>query len=185
MAGLLDGFGFDFDEIEAPSYDVPDDVYEFEVSSFYIRQGTNSKPDVSWIIIEYSLGDSGKTKSEWFQLPEDAANPTESELQKLGFYKSRMMDLGFESNQIGNVGPDDVVGITGTLQVFTKSSKNGPFQNIKNVKVNSDDQGNQFSQAASPEPAEEPAAPAAKKAPARTAPQAKAAAAGVKKNPFG
>lgn len=179
--GLLDEYGIDLDGVEAPSYDVPDDIYSFEVGEVYIQQGTEKLPDKVWIVISYLLGDSGKTKNEWFQLPEDASNPTEKELEKLGYYKARLLDLGIDESAVNSVGADELVGIRGTLQVFTRNG----WQNIKNVKLDTDDAGNEYAA-----PAEEEAAPVAK-APARKPAVAKApvaaqraAAAGVKANPF-
>lgn len=210
--GLLDEYGIDMDEIEAPSFDVPDDIYEFEVSDFYIQDGTDNYPDRVWLVIQYSLGSGGKSKSEWFELPADASAPTDKELQKLGFYKNRLRDLGIEDSQMNAVGPDDLIGKTGTLQVFTKNG----FQNIKGVKL-SDDGENAFSEkqeeapaprrsraakpAAKPapeqepeeepeadetpeEPEEKPAARGARRTPAAAASTAKARQAGVKANPF-
>jgi len=202
MAGLLDGYGIDMDEIEAPSYDVADDIYEFEVSDFYIQEGTDNWPDRTWLIIEYSLGAAGKSKSEWFELPADASAPTDKELQKLGYYKNRLSDLGVEPGDMNKVGPDDLIGKTGTLQVFTKNG----FQNIKGVKT-TDTGENAFveespapkrgarkpatAKEVTPEPEEEAAVE--EEAPAKTAPRgstraaagtAKARGAGVKENPF-
>ena len=210
MAGLLDGYGIDMDEVEAPSFDVADDIYEFEVSDFFIQEGTTNWPDRTWLVIEYSLGGNGKSKSEWFELPEDASAPSDKELLKLGFYKNRLKDLGIEEEQMNGVGPDDLIGLTGTLQVFTKNG----FQNIKGVKL-TDDGENEFAtpakeeapvpakraarkpaaaqpaaaQPAVEEPEAEEEAPVVTRAARRPAAAAaagtqKARAAGVKPNPF-
>lgn len=209
--GLLDeyGFGIDMDEIEAPSFDVPDDIYEFEVSDFYIQEGTDNHPDRVWLVIQYSLGANGKSKSEWFELPADASAPTDKELQRLGFYKNRLRDLGIEDSQMNTIGPDDLIGKTGTLQVFTKNG----YQNIKGVKLSPEEGTNDFAKEEAPAPrrtraakpveapvqeAEEPDtedAPEddepkpvvrnARRAPAAAAAStAKARSAGVKANPF-
>jgi hypothetical protein len=207
--GLLDEYGIDMDEIEAPSFDVPDDIYEFEVTDFYIQDGTDNYPDRVWLVIQYSLGSGGKSKSEWFELPADASAPTDKELQKLGFYKNRLRDLGIEDSQMNAVGPDDLIGKTGTLQVFTKNG----FQNIKGVKLSPEsmDGLNEFakeevpaprrSRAAKPaakpapepepeadetpeEPEEKPVARGARRTPPAAASTAKARQAGVKPNPF-
>lgn len=182
--GLLDDYGIDLDGVEAPSYDVEDGIYEFEIGDHYIKSGTDKFPDKSWIIISYLLGDAGKTKDEWFQLPEDASNPTPKELEKLGYYKARLIDLGIPEEGLNSAGPDQTVGLRGTLHVATKNG----WQNVKNVKLDTDGE-NEFSGVKStPDeaPAEE-AAPAAK-APAARAPRqtpaARAAAAGQRPNPF-
>jgi hypothetical protein len=188
--GLLDEYGVDLNDVEAASFDVPDDIYEFEVTDVYTQNGTENWPDRKWIVIQYALGDAGKSKTEWFELPEDASSPTDKEKQKLSFFKARLIDLGIAPEETGNASRDDLIGITGTLQVFTRNS----YQNIKNVKTyaGSEEGLNEFAPetpAAEPE-AEKPAAKApaktAKAAPAAraAATTAKAAAAGVKVNPF-
>lgn len=176
LNGLLGEYGIDLDEVEVPNFNIPDDIYEFEITDVYIKNGTSKDPEQVSLVITFSLGDEGKSKDEWFRLPKDASAPTEKELQSLGFYKRRIMDLGFDESEINSVSREDLIGITGTLQVFTKDG----YQNIKNVKV---------VEAGELEEAPEAEAPAAKAPRARAAATAaateqKAAAAGVRKNPF-
>lgn len=195
MAGLLEEYGIDLTEIEAPSYDVPDDIYEFVVGDVYVQAGTNNHPDKSWICIQFQLGETGKSKTEWFELPKDIYDPTPEELKKLGYYKVRLTDLGVAEEDLNSVGRDELIGLAGTLQVFTRNG----FQNIKNVKLS---EGNEFmppaaapvaapkarrvaKAAVAPAPVAEEAeeaAPAVAKAATAVAPRA--AAAGVRKNPF-
>lgn len=195
--GLLDEYGVDLEGVEAASYDVPDDIYEFETGDVYVQNGTDKFPDKVWLVIQYLLGDTGKSKTEWFQLPEDPSDPTPKEKQKLGFLKARLLDLGLTEEQAADPDRDLLVGVVGSLQVFTKDG----YQNIKNVKLLTDGI-NEFAEAEEEEVEEEapkaaprkaPAKPAAKapvkapvKAPAGTAKgtSQRAAAAGVKPNPF-
>lgn len=184
MAGLLEEFGIDLDEVpDAPSYEIPDDEYDFVVGDVYKREGTDSKPDAVWIIFQFNLGDSGAQKNEWFEMPRDWSDIQPKELTKLGFYKQRLLSLGVAPEDLNNAGADNLVGLSGTLTLLTKTSKGGTYQNIYNLKV--------------AETEEVPAAPvkavrkpAVAKAPAPVpetvaAPvAAKAAAAGVKRNPF-
>jgi hypothetical protein len=130
MAGLLDGYGIDLDEIEAPSFDIQDNIYEFEVQDFFLQEGTKADPEKNNLVIDYDLGD-GKSKWEFFGLPKDMGDPTDKELQALGFYKNRLKDLGIAPEDMNGVSPDDLIGKRGTLQVFT----NKGYQNIKNVKL--------------------------------------------------
>ena len=130
--GLLDDYGIDSDTIpDGPNFDVADDIYEFEIGDVHIQNGTSKDPEQVSIVFDYLLGEEGKRKSEWFRLPKDASAPTDKELQSLSFYKTRLLSLGVPREEINAVGADDLIGRTGTLQVFTKNG----YQNIKNVKV--------------------------------------------------
>ncbi len=166
--GLLDDFGIDTSDIEVPSFEIADDIYEFEIGDVFVKNGSQNYPDKSWVIIEYILGDTGQKKSEMFELPADPANITDKERQKLGFYVSRLVALGVARDQVNNIDRDDLIGLRGTLQVYSQAGKGAnkgkTYQNIKNVKVSS------WSNTA---PAEAPAAARA------TAPRATSAA-----NPF-
>lgn len=139
MAGLLDDFGIDTSDIEVPSFEIEDGIYEFEIGDVFVKNGSQNYPDRSWIIVEYILGDSGQKKSEMFELPVDPANMTDKERQKIGFYVSRMVDLGVSREEINTIDREDLIGLQGTLQVYSQSGKGANkgkvFQNIKNVKV--------------------------------------------------
>jgi hypothetical protein len=116
-----------------------DGIYEFTVGDVYVKQGSQAFPDRSWVIVEYLVGDEGKKQSELFELPEDADNLTDRERQKLGFYVQRMIDLGIDRANINDVDRDDLIGLRGTLQLYSTAGKGKNagrmFQNIKNVKV--------------------------------------------------
>jgi hypothetical protein len=138
--GLLDEYGIDTSEAETPSYDMEDGIYEFTVGDVYVKQGSQKYPDRAWIIIEYLIGDEGKKQSELFELPADPENMTDRERQKLGYYVARMMDLGVDRDKVNDVDREDLIGVSGTLQLYSSAGK-GPnagkmFQNIKNVKSN-------------------------------------------------
>lgn len=170
--GLLDDFGIDTSDIEVPSFEIEDGIYEFEIGDVFVKNGSQNYPDRSWVIVEYILGDSGQKKSEMFELPADPANITDKERQKLGFYVSRLVGLGVPRDEVNNIDRDDLIGLRGTLQVYSQSGKGAnkgkTFQNIKNVKVTS-----------------EAAAPAAKAAPATaTATRASAPRTTSAANPF-
>ena len=137
--GLLDDYGIDTSEAETPSYEMQDGIYEFTVGDIYVKQGSQAYPDRSWVIIEYLVGDEGKKQSELFELPADPDNLTDRERQKLGYYVQRMMDLGVAREAVNDVDRDDLIGVGGTLQLYSTAGKGKNagrmFQNIKNVKV--------------------------------------------------
>lgn len=136
---LLAEFGIDASDIEMPTYELEDGVYEFEVGSCYVKNGSQAYPDRSWIILEYLIGDTGQKKSELFELPADPENMTEREMQKIGYWVSRCVDLGVPRDQVNDIDGEDLVGIRGTLQLYSQAGKGKNagkmFQNIKNVKV--------------------------------------------------
>lgn len=127
---LFDDYNVDLDDFEAPSYEISDGFYEFEVGDCVLREGTEKKPDAVWLIVTYLLGDTGLRKDEWFQLPDDPANPTDKEAMKMGFLKARLNDLGF-SGSLNTLQREQLIGIRGTLEVFTKNG----YQNIRKVKA--------------------------------------------------
>jgi len=137
--GMLDDYGIDTSEIEAPSYDLQDGIYEMTVGDVYVKQGSQAYPDRSWVIIEYLVGEEGKKKSELFELPADPENITDNERQKLGYYVARLLDLGVERAAVNDIDRDDLIGLRGTLQLYSNAGKGKNagkmFQNIKNVKI--------------------------------------------------
>ena len=137
--GLLDDYGIDTSEAETPSYEMQDGIYEFTVGDIYVKQGSQAYPDRSWVIIEYLVGDEGKKQSELFELPADPDNLTDRERQKLGYYVQRMMYLGVAREAVKDVDREDLIGVGGTLQLYSTAGKGKNagrmFQNIKNVKV--------------------------------------------------
>lgn len=139
--GMLDDYGIDTSDIEAPSYDLEDNIYEMTVGDIYVKQGSKNFPDRSWVIIEYLVGEEGKKKSELFELPADPENLTDRDRQKLGFYVARMLDLGVERDKVNDINREDLIGVSGTLTLYSSEGrgKNAGkvFQNIKNVKVSS------------------------------------------------
>lgn len=138
--GLLDEYGIDTSEATTPSYEMEDGIYEFTVGDVYVKQGSQAFPDRSWVIIEYLVGDEGKKNSELFELPQDPDNLTDRERQKLGYYVQRMLDLGIPRKKINNISRNNLIGIRGTLQLYSQAGKGKNagrmFQNIKNVKAN-------------------------------------------------
>lgn len=164
--GLLSDYARMTDvEPSAFGFDTPNGTYEFETTSYEVKEVTTSKGD-EYLILEigYRLtNENGKdfpNFKEAFFLPSDPENPTEQEMRTLSNLKSRLLALGFSEEDIDsdNIEEDDIVGITGGLTlVTTKNKKSGKeYQNVRNFKI--DEEG----------PAPKKAAPAPKKAaPAR------------------
>lgn len=173
--GLLDAYGIDTDNLEVPSYDIEDGWYKFVISDAYVKEGSQNNPDLSWLIIDYQLEDEegnpkGKT-SDLFQLPEDPENPTEAEQKKLGWYVARMLNLGFKRDEINDVEREDLIGLTGALQLATRkgkgANKDKEYQNI--VKLTGDPMEESEAPAAPAAPAKKPAARRTAAAPATAA----------------
>lgn len=139
MAGLLEEYGINPSEYDAPSFDIEDGTYEFTVGDLFIKAGSKKNPEKSWIILEYTL-DNGKKTSELWELPADMSNLTDAEQKRIGRYKQRLLSLGVADDQVDSANRDTVVGITGTFQLRTvNGAKGGTFQNVKNLRV--DDTG--------------------------------------------
>jgi len=140
--GLLDDYEVDFDEVEAPSYEVPDNVYEFTVGEVWKREGTDNHPDKVWINIKYLLTDEtdrARTYTEWLEIPGHQPPFEEWEKQKLGYFKARLLALGVPEEDLNSVSNDDLVGIHGSFQLKTTTNKKGSFQNIRNMRVDEED----------------------------------------------
>lgn len=134
MAGLIAEFGIDLDNVEVSEggFERPkDDIYEWELGNVSLKQGSKNNPNRSWIIFEYLLGDSGLKFSELFELPVDPRNPSDKEIQRLGFYKQRLLSLGVAPENVNNITADELVGTRGTFELRTKPGKDGnEYQNI-------------------------------------------------------
>lgn len=181
--GLLDDYTIDLNDAETANFEIPDNFYEFVVGDFFLRNGTTNKPDSAFIVIDYSCEDeTGKVRSkqEWFELPVDGANQTDKEMQRMGFLKTRMLDLGATPAQLADLDPEDFIGKSGTLEIFTNKAG---YQNIRKVRVGDEEAAAEPEEAAAEPKAAAPAVKAVRKAAAPIV-EAKAAAAGVKKNPF-
>lgn len=180
MSGLLEEFGVDIDDVdEVRGYQQPDDgIYLFEVTGHYVQHGTKADNDKNMLVFDYALynedGETAGAKREWYNLPADMSDPTPKEAQNLGRYKARLRDLLPDRDSVSGVGPDDVVGITGSLQLVTgkPNAQGSSYQNINNLRV-------AVGETESAAPAA--AAPVVTKA---AQPAARAAAAGVRPNPF-
>lgn len=146
MTGLLADYGIDTDDVEVPDFEIDDGIYYFVIGDVFIQHGTKADPDgPDSVVISYRLttdeddDSDGKEKREYFNLPEDPENPDDDEKKKLGWYVKRLLDLGFERSEINNVGRDDLIGLTGTMQLVHVAGKGAnkgkTFQNIRSLKV--------------------------------------------------
>ena len=137
MAGLIADYNIDMTEVKAPEFNAPaDDIYEFELADVSIKEGSKKQPDASWIIFKYLLGDGPQTYSQLYGLPRDPANPTDKEIQTLGYYKQHLLSLGVAEENINTVSADELVGTRGTFELRTTKGRDGnSYQNIRNLKV--------------------------------------------------
>lgn len=139
MSDLFGGlFSGSLDDIptEGADYERPNDgVYEATVTDIYTMEGTKNYPERKWVLIDYTLDETGTTVSDWFQMPDDPANPTDKERQKLRYYVNRLGDLGVERNNINTVKMDDLIDLRVVVTLRTK----GQYQNITQVDLLPDD----------------------------------------------
>lgn len=139
MAGLIEEFNIDLSNVDEPDAFAPpaDDIYEWVLGDVSIKNGSKTNPDKSWIIFKYLLGDTGKSFSELFSLPLDPTRPTDKEIERLGYYKQRLLSLGVAPENINTITAEDLVGATGTFELRTvKGKDNKEYQNIRNFKPN-------------------------------------------------
>lgn len=134
MASLIADFGIDLSEVESPSGEFArpkDGLYPWELGNVSLKEGSKANPNRRWIIFDYLLGEGDGKFSELFELPVDPRNPTDKEVQRLGYYKQRLLSLGVAPEDVNTVGADDLVGSRGTFELRTKEGKDGnEYQNI-------------------------------------------------------
>jgi hypothetical protein len=162
--GLLEDFNIDMKDIKANSgFEITaTGFWNFTIGAAFIKEGSVANPDKSWIIIEYILdNEDGETDkySDLFELPKDSRDLTKKELQTMGFYKARMLELGFHEDEINDIEGEELVGMTGTLEVYHTRGKGDnsdkTYANVRHVKVSTDEETTTFD-----EPDPEPAAKA-------------------------
>lgn len=186
--GLLDDYNVDMEEINEASYGktFADDWYEGVVGSIHIQNGSKNNPDASWYIITYLLEPDNDEYGELFTLPEDPSAPTPQELDKLGFLKRRLKDLGVEDGKFSNIDEDELIGTRVKFELVTTSGKKGTkaegnkYQNVRNLSLIEGDEEPAAAPVKEAAPAKKAAAPRARKA----APTAEKAAKTAVENPF-
>lgn len=139
--GFFTGLGAVGDAIaqaEGSAYnDPPEGRYKFEVLGANLKKGNKNDPDALALIIKYDLegdGDKSLTWSEYLSIPNvaDGRQMTEQEGWSLNSLKTRFLSLGVEDSKINSAGPDDIEGVTGTLEI--RKNKKGYVQ-ARNVKA--------------------------------------------------
>lgn len=154
MAGFFDGFDSALGDAVAEAetqtgFYTPDaGTYNFEVLGAEMKVGTKNNPDALNFIVHYSLtGDDGEPHKwdQWLGVPQpaDPRNLTENDRVKFSVLKQTLLGLGVSEADINTVGPDDVEGVTGTLQIAKSKNKkwdgNDPgreyFTNARNIKA--------------------------------------------------
>lgn len=115
------------------SYDRPDDdTYEYEVTKVGIYEGATNKS----IYIDYNLS-NGMRFREWFALPAVYGQETPKEIQAIGRYLRRLVDLGVPKETVNTFSDtDSLIGWRGVFDLVTRPSRNGgrPFQNISKMR---------------------------------------------------
>jgi len=136
--GILDDYA-DLGDIEANTgFEIPEGTYEFIVAGLELRVGTNKDPDAKNIITKFILndGERDRTYNNWTRLPADPSAPTDNERTTLSIFKGLLLSLGLSEAQASSPDEDDIVGISGVLQVVNTKGRNGnTYQNLRNIKV--------------------------------------------------
>jgi hypothetical protein len=154
MAGFFDGFDSALGEAVAEAetqtgFYTPDaGTYNFEVLGAEMKVGTKANPDALNFIVHYSLtGDDGEPRKwdQWLGVPQpaDPRNLSEQDRIKFSVLKQTLMGLGVAEADINTVGPDDVEGVTGTLQIAKSKNKRWDgadpsreyYTNARNIKA--------------------------------------------------
>lgn len=183
--GLFDDFDIDMDEVEESSFaSIKDGFYEFETTELMHQNGSKNKPDYTYKVLKFDLDEAG-TYWEWFVVAVHGETDHKDAKRGLGNLKTRLLSLGFLASELNEIEPEDVEGITGSLQLVTTQGKGANagnyYQNVRNVKVEDPDAADEPAPAPEPEPDPKAADAAAKRRvaarqAARTAPAEEAAA---------
>ncbi len=136
--GFLDDYDVDLDDFnDSGGFDVPDGTYAFEVTTGETKVGTQKNDDDVHIVIKLSLeSEEGEIHSYnwWLKVPDDPSRPSRRESIAMSDWKKWLLGAGFPPEDIGGVGPEDIEGITGTMQLLTgRPNKEGrAYQNPRN-----------------------------------------------------
>ena len=135
--GFLDDYDVDLDDFNESGFDVPDGTYAFEVTAGETKVGTQKNDDDVHIVIKFSLeSEDGEiyTYNWWLKVPDDPSRPSRRESIAMSDWKKWLLGAGFPAEEIGSVGPDDIEGITGTVQLLTgRPNREGrAYQNPRN-----------------------------------------------------
>ena len=135
--GFLDDYDVDLDDFNESGFDVPDGTYAFEVTTGETKVGTQKNDDDVHIVIKLSLeSEEGEIHpyNWWLKVPDDPSRPSRRESIAMSDWKKWLLGAGFPPEDIGGVGPEDIEGITGTVQLLTgRPNKEGKtYQNPRN-----------------------------------------------------
>lgn len=161
--GFLDDYDVDLDDFnDSGGFDVPDGTYAFEVTTGETKVGTQKNDDDVHIVIKFSLeSEDGEVYSYnwWLKVPDDPSRPSRRESIAMSDWKKWLLGAGFPPEDIGGVGPEDIEGITGTVQLLTgRPNKEGrAYQNPRNWTFDgTEEEPKKPTKAAKPKPASEP-----------------------------
>lgn len=154
MAGFFDGFDSALGDAVAEAetqtgfYTPEVGTYNFEVLGAEMKVGTKAEPDALNFIIHYVLtGDDGEPHKwdNWLRVPQpaDPRDLSDGDRVKFSVLKQTLMGLGVAEANINTVGPEDVEGVTGTLQIVKSKNKRWDgadpnkeyYTNARNIKA--------------------------------------------------
>lgn len=171
IMGFFDDYDVDLDNFEASSgfVNAPDGTYAFEVANAETRVGTNADPDAVNITVVFALeNEDGETykHTNWYAVPKDPAHPSQRETISMGEFKALLLSAGVPETELKSAGPEDIIGLEGTLRLVTsRSKKNGKdYQNTRDIAFDNDSVAEEEEEEVAPKAA--PKARAAKAAPA-------------------
>lgn len=171
IMGFFDDYDVDLDNFEASSgfVNAPDGPYAFEVANAEVRVGTNNDPEAVNITVAFALeNEEGETykHTNWYAMPKDPAHPSQRETISMGEFKALLLAAGVPESELKTAGPEDIIGLEGTLRLVTsRSKKNGKdYQNTRDIAFDNDAAAEEEEEEAAPKAA--PKARAAKAAPA-------------------
>lgn len=142
---FLDQYGINPEDIQEAGFKLPPaGVHRFEIGDAKIQKGTKNNPHDTAFIITYQLSDAdgepvGKTDER--RVIKQGNKVTEKAKGELGWLDRRIKDLGFAGGLADPEfhGPDDLVGIRGTLEVKHNVSGDRKYANVYNVEVDEGD----------------------------------------------
>lgn len=144
QSGFLNDLGVNWDDVST-SNDPPDGTHHCFVvkSEIRTRKSDQSKHWVFTYKIAEGESHQGRTKDEWRAIPvvNNGKFASERDEQNAGWLKQRLLSLGVPEDRIGVVTPIDVQGTEVYVTLVTKTTTKGTFQNVTNVRLFAEVQG--------------------------------------------
>jgi len=134
---LLKQYGLSEEEIpeDVGRRTIPDGTYDYTVTYAGFKEGTDSQPDMEWIIIDFDLGEEGEYR-EWFTTVDNGDSTTDRVKNSMSFLRKR---LAFFGQTLASIDFEAMIGATGTLTLSTTKKGEKSFQNISEFSIDEDD----------------------------------------------